>query len=397
MCTSIRLALICDYLEEGWASMDLVAEMVLTHLEARQGGSVAATRVCPPFRRRAERLALGGLVPVAHKVDRLLNRMVDYPRIARRLARHGDFDLFHLVDHSYSQIVHALPPGRTIVTCHDLDTFRCLLEPACEPRPRWFRAMTRRILDGFCKAAAVACASEATRARIVAHGLHPAERLRVVYLAVHPECRPEPDAAADAAAERLLGPADPEGSPELLHVGTTIARKRIDVLLRVFAAVRRAVPGARLIKVGGVLHPDQRRLAAELGITGAITTLPRFCPRDRRARAILAALYRRAALVLQPSDAEGFGLPVAEALACGAAVLASDIPVLREVGGPCCAYRPVGAIAAWTEAALELLDQRRRDGPSWRDRRARGLAWAARYRWTTHVDQLVEIYRAVLG
>jgi glycosyltransferase involved in cell wall biosynthesis len=389
----IRLALVCDYLEEDWPSMDLVGEMVLTHLEAGQAGTVAPTRVCPPFRRRAARLAPGRLASCA---DRLLNRFYDYPRIARRLARDRRFDLFHLVDHSYAHLVHELPRDRAIVTCHDLDTFRCLLEPGREPRPRWFRAMTRRILDGLGKASALACDSEATRQQILAHGLLPADRLHVVYLAVHPESRPEPDPESDAEAGRLLGPSGPDGPPELLHVGSNIPRKRIDVLLRTFAGVRRAVPGARLVKVGGALSPGQAALAEELGITDAVVTLPFFSPRSPRDRATLAAVYRRAALVLQPSDAEGFGLPVAEALACGTLVLASDIPVLREVGGEAAVYRPVGDVPARTGAALELLDQNRRADPAWQARRALGLAWADRYRWTTHVDQLAEIYRSVL-
>ena len=101
--------------------------------------------------------------------------------------------------------------------------------------------------------------------------------------------------------------------------------------------------------------------------------------------------------MLQPSDAEGFGLPVAEAMACGSVVLASDIPVLREVGGAAAAYRPVGDVAAWADAALELLDARRRGDPAWHARRAAGLARADRYRWTTHVAQLVDIYRSVLA
>ncbi|MEO6810568.1 MAG: glycosyltransferase [Isosphaeraceae bacterium] len=388
----IRLALLCDYLEEGWPSMDLVGEMVLTHLEARQGGDgIIPTRVCPPFRRR---LPLGRGRSLAGPVDRLLNRFLDYPRVARQLANGGRFDLFHLVDHSYAQLVHDLPKGRAVVTCHDLDTFRCLLDPGREPRPRWFRAMTRRILDGLGKAAAVACDSEATRQHILKHALLPPERLHVVYLAVHPECRPEPDPEFDAEAARLLGPFQPDGPPDLLHVGSNIPRKRVDVLLRVFAGVRRAVPGARLIKVGGALTPEQAALADELRVTDAVVTLPFFSPRDPRDRATLAAVYRRAALVLQPSDAEGFGLPLAEALACGALVLASGIPVLREVGGEAAVYRPVGDVPAWTEAALDLLDQRRRNDPA---RRAHGLARADRYRWTTHVDQLAMIYRTVLA
>jgi glycosyltransferase involved in cell wall biosynthesis len=393
----IRLAVICDYLEENWPSMDLVGEMILGQLEERYAGQVAPTRILPTFRPSASRLPVAGKRAFARNVDRLLNRFVHYPAHLRRLVRADRFDLFHLVDHSYAQLLHELPAGRAVVTCHDLDTFRCLLEPEREPRPRWFRAMARRTLSGLQKAAAVACDSEATRRAILAHALLPEDRLHVVYLAVDLACRPEANLEADAVAERLLGRPDPAAPPDLLHVGTNIARKRIDVLLEVTAAVRRAVPGTRLIKVGGALNPDQARLAENLGIAQAIVILPHFSPRDPRDRAALAAIYRRAALVLQPSDAEGFGLPVAEAIACGTPVLASDIPVLREVGGEPVSYAPVGNIPAWSEAVLTLLDERRNRPDLWQARRLAGLEWAGRYRWTTHVDQLVKIHKSVLA
>lgn len=396
---TIRLALVCDYLEENWPSMELVGEMVLNHLRKGHADAVDPTRICPPFQPRAGRLPVLGRTGPARNADRLLNRFRDYPRRLARLAREEPFDLYHLVDHSYSQLVHALPPGRAVVTCHDLDTFRCLLEPAREPRPAWFRAMARRILSGFQKAAAVACDSEATRDAILAHNLLPPERLHVIYLAVHPECQPDPDPEADARASALLGPPsdDPDAGPDLLHVGSNIPRKRIDVLLAAFAGVRRALPKARLIKVGGPLNPDQSRLAADLGITDAIVTLPFFSPRDPSDRATLAAVYRRAALSLQPSDAEGFGLPVAESLACGTPILASDIPVLREIGGPAASYAPVGDPSSWSETALSLLSLRRHDPPSWQALRSHGLHWSQRYRWTTHAALLATLYRDVLA
>jgi glycosyltransferase involved in cell wall biosynthesis len=290
-----------------------------------------------------------------------------------------------------------LPARRTVVTCHDLDTFRCVLEPAREPRPRWFRAMTWRILNGLRRAAAIMCDSEATRAGLVAQRLVPAKRVHVVYLGVNPECTSEPNAEADTEASRLLGPADPDAGPDLLHVGSNIARKRIDVLLDVFAAVRGELPGARLIKVGGALPPDLERQAQRLGVSDAIVTLPFFSPCSSRDRAALAAVYRRAALVLQPSEAEGFGLPVAEALACGVPVLASDIAVLREVGSAAAAYCPVGDIPAWTAAALTLLDDRKRSADAWQTRRAAGLARARLFSWANHADRLAAIYRAVLS
>jgi glycosyltransferase involved in cell wall biosynthesis len=392
----IRLGLVCDYLEEGWPSMDLVAAMILEHLRAGWADQVAATPIRPPFAHRATRLAGGAALGARRNVDRLLNRFWDYPRALSRIARRGDFDLFHLVDHSYAQLVAALPPGRAVVTCHDLDTFRCLLEPAAEPRPRWFRAMTRRILDGLGHAAAVACASAATRRAILRYGLLPPERLHLVPLGVDDACRPEADPAADAAAAALLGgPAaaetGPDGPVELLHVGSTIPRKRIDVLLRVFAAVRRAEPAARLVKAGADLTAVQWALARALGVADAVVATG---PLDRP---VLAALYRRAALVLQPSDAEGFGLPVAEALACGTPVLASDLEVLREVGGAAATYAPVADVPAWADAALSLLSERRAAPASWQARRAAGLDRAARFHWSAHAATLVAIYRCVLA
>jgi glycosyltransferase involved in cell wall biosynthesis len=385
----IRLGLVLDYAEEQWPSMDLVAEMIRTHLAARHGEVIAATPICPPFRTRFGRLPGLGRRGLARNADRLLNRFGDYPAHLRRLAGRDDFDLYHVVDHSYAQVIHALPPGRAVVTCHDLDTFRCLLRPDLEPRPAWFRALTRRVLRGLQGAAAVACDSEATRCQLLEQGLVADDRLHVVPLGVDPEFRPEPS-AEEGQGDRETG-RQGDGRPELLHVGSNIPRKRVDVLLRVFAEVRRAVPGARLVKVGGALTGDLARLAENLGVADAVVALP-FLD-----RATLASVYRRAALVLQPSEAEGFGLPVAEALACGAVVLASDLSVLREVGGEAPIYAPVGDVPAWVEAALRLLDERRRDDPAWNARRAAGLARADRFSWAAHVDRLLAIYRAVLA
>ena len=58
---------------------------------------------------------------------------------------------------------------------------------------------------------------------------------------------------------------------------------------------------------------------------------------------------------LLPSEAEGFGLPVVEALACGTRVLASDLPVLREVGGDAVNYAAVGSLPVWRDEAIRLL------------------------------------------
>jgi glycosyltransferase involved in cell wall biosynthesis len=91
----------------------------------------------------------------------------------------------------------------------------------------------------------------------------------------------------------------------------------------------------------------------------------------------LAALYTGCLAVCVPSLAEGFGLTVLEGLAAGAPVVASDLPVLREVAGDAAVYATPGEPEAWT-AALERLVG---DGGLRRDLAARGAAAAAPFTW----------------
>jgi glycosyltransferase involved in cell wall biosynthesis len=375
-----RLAVICDLVEENWPSMDLAAEMLLEHLRADQHAVVEALRVCPPMRRRFTRAPLFGKQGSAHNADRLLNRFWDYPRHLRRSSR--GCDLFHVCDHSYAQLVHALPGTRTGVFCHDLDAFRCLLEPDVERRPLWFKAMAWRVLRGLQKAAVVFYSTSAVRREIDRHGLLDGSSLMQAPYGIAPEFTPEP-AEPDPAAGlvRTLG-----GAPYLLHVGSCIPRKRIDVLLDAFAGARARFPGLRLVQVGGQWTPAQQEQLTRLGLASAVLQLRGL------EREVVGALYRRAALVLLPSEAEGFGLPVIEALACGATVVASDLPVLREVGGVACVYRTPADVPLWVEAICRLLG----DPAAAPDRLAR-FAQARRYSWAAHAQTIVDAYGKLAG
>ncbi|MCI0684037.1 MAG: glycosyltransferase [Gemmataceae bacterium] len=375
----LRLAVLCDYEEEGWPSMDLVAAMFLQQVRERHRDRFEAAEVCPPFRERAGRLPWLGQYPSAHNVDRLVNRFWDYPRWLRQLR--DRFDLFHLTDHSYAQLVHELPAERTGVLCHDLDTFRCLLEPERERRPRWFRELARRTLRGLQKAAVVFYLTTAVREAILRFGLVDPGRLVHAPNGVCPEFTPAPPADEPACPT----PRDWQGRPFVLHVGSAMPRKRIDVLLEVFANLRRRHPELKLLQVGGTWTPPQQMQLRRLRITDAVS---QRCGLSRRE---LAVCYRRAALVVQPSDAEGFGLPVLEALACGALVVASDIPPLREVGGDAAVYCPVGDVSAWTAATHRLLADATA-GPT-RDAR---LHQAARFSWAAQAQTILGAYMRLL-
>ena len=380
----IRVAIVCDLAEENWASMDLVGLMLEQGLREHRH-DIEAFRLCPVMQRRFTTIGHSDRPKFLFNADRILNRFWHYPRWLK--TQRDRFDLFHIVDHSYSQLVHYLPAERTLVTCHDLDSFRSLTEPSRENRSWAFRAMTRHVLTGFQKAARVTCDSIATQNDLLAHKLIEPERLSVITNGVHPTCSPKPDPEADRQAADILGP---ERRHDLLHVGTTIPRKRIDVLLQILAQLRLRVPDVRLIRVGGSLTSEQTAIARRLNVMDLMLELPRL---DRR---VLASVYRRASLVLLPSEREGFGLPVAEAMACGTPVVASDLPVLREVGGTAAEYCRTDNIADWTQTISCLLTQRSTDAYAWERRRERSIRQASHFTWAEYARRMAAIYYELL-
>jgi glycosyltransferase involved in cell wall biosynthesis len=386
MVKRLRVAILADYLEEEWPSMDLVADMLYEHLRREHAATVEATLVRPPMPRRLTRLPLVAAPAKASILDRALARQWDYPRALGAIR--GRFDVYHVVDHTYAHLVHALPADRTVVTCHDVDAFRSILQPEDEQRSAPYRWMSARILAGLRLAAHVPCDSESTRDALVSLAGFPQDRLSVIANGTDTARWQDTDALADLEAARLLGPRQ---GVELLHVGSTIPRKRIDILLDVFAAVKAERKDARLIRVGGPFTAEQRVRARELGILDAVVVLP-FVD-----RATLAAVYRRAALTLLPSEREGFGLPLVESLASGTPMVATDIPVLRELGGDAVSYCPLEDIVQWAIAILALLAERERLPERWRLRRAAGVARASDFSWSHYAARLVGIYGAIAG
>ena len=135
------------------------------------------------------------------------------------------------------------------------------------------------------------------------------------------------------------------------------------------------------MRVGGPFSADQQRMIRDRGLTDRVSVVGFV---DERT---LAAMYRRAALVLLPSEREGFGLPLLEAMACGTPVVASDLRVLREVGGAAVEYCPVGETGAWVRAVSALLDERRLDEPRWIARRMAGRVRARCFSWSRFAAQ----------
>jgi glycosyltransferase involved in cell wall biosynthesis len=375
--TASHIVLLKDFPEERWTSMDFCAEMLHSHIQADFAASIQATIWCPPFRRHLQRLPILGRKHAAFNADRILNRFWVYPRALHRYQR--NFDLFHICDHTYSQLALKLPSERTGIFCHDLDAFRCIIEPTADPRPRWFRALARRQLAGLQRAALVFHTTDEVRRQIEQYHLVEPSRLVKAPLGVAVEYTPDPAPDPISTAAEIH-------APYLLHVGSCIPRKRIDVLLEVFAALRQTHPDLHLVKVGGTFSAEHYQQINRLGLATFIIH------RHNLPRSDVAHLYRNAIATLITSDNEGFGIPLIEALACGSVAVVSDIPAMREVGGNAAVFVPVADVSMWVQSVLRAIH---RDS-SVPDRPAR-LAQAAKYSWSNHARVIMEAYQRLLS
>jgi D-inositol-3-phosphate glycosyltransferase len=182
--------------------------------------------------------------------------------------------------------------------------------------------------------------------------------------------------------------------PVLLFVGRLQPLKGPDVAVRTLAAVRRDVPGARLVVIGGTSGSgdgrtgpvELRRLAASLGVEDAVEL------RDAMPQAELAGWYRAADVVVAPSRSETFGLVALEAQACGTPVVAADVPGLRATvrGG---VLVPGHEPADHAAAVVDVLRRPARHA----ELVQRGLEHAAATSWDATVDRLTQVYGDVVG
>jgi glycosyltransferase involved in cell wall biosynthesis len=238
----------------------------------------------------------------------------------------------------YHETNHAAPPfrGPVVLTVHDLST---LLYPRTqEPaRARHFAKKLRRSRS----AARVIVPTEAIAREVVRHLGVSRDRLRVIHHGV--------DARFSPGAARRAG--------FVLYTGDAGPRKGL-------ATLRAALPSGVELKLVG---PGCGYVSDEE----------------------LLALYRSAAVLVLPSEYEGFGFPLAEAMACATPCIASDDPALVEVSGGAALHFPRG-----DASALRLLLQRVLQDGGLRDELSRkGLERAAAFRWDRCAALHVEVYR----
>ncbi|MBZ5607396.1 MAG: glycosyltransferase family 4 protein [Acidobacteriia bacterium] len=274
--------------------------------------------------------------------------------LQRQIARLG-IELFHGTDFA----VPYLPVCPSVMTFHDMSPW---MDPAWHSQADRVRNRTPLLLR-LGLATLVITPSEAVRKQVIERFHLQAARVVAVPLAA-------------ASFFRPAGGVLPASPPYLLYVGTIEPRKNLPLLLEVWREVRRDYPVDLVI--AGRPRADAPEIAAEPGLRVLGLTGEQELPK----------LFSAALAFIYPSYYEGFGLPVLEAMQCGAAVIASRDPAIGEVAGDGAILLDSGDRRAWVETLRGAVAQ----PECLRDLRQRALARAAEFSWTRTAQLTRDVY-----
>jgi glycosyltransferase involved in cell wall biosynthesis len=277
--------------------------------------------------------------------------------IQRELARAGA-ELFHGTDFA----VPYLPLRPSVLSLHDLSPW---MDTGWHQAAGRVRRRTPYLI-GLGLATMVLTDSEAVRREAMEWFRIPPQRIVAAPLAASAQFRP-----VNAPPSRSY----------FLYAGTLEPRKNLALLLETWREVRRQ--HAVDLVLAGRRRADFPELAPEPGLEllGEVA--------DER----LPALYSGALACVYPSLYEGFGLPVLEAMQCGAAVIASRDPAITEVCGGAALQLDVHDHGAWLEALSAAVSN-----PGWpQEWRSRALARSREFSWARTARLTREVYREAVS
>jgi alpha-1,3-rhamnosyl/mannosyltransferase len=278
------------------------------------------------------------------------------------------------VYHSPFYLMPYWPGCPTIVTAYDV--IALVEQEGFTPGQRRLYRLTHRL--AFNAARHILTLSEAARADFIQHFNLPGDKISAVPPGLANHFRPpEPEAVAAFRQERGLP------GNYVLTVGINKPHKNLPGLIRAYAALPASAPPLVIAGPEDARFPEMRPAAEP--VKGRVVFLGRV------PEAQLPLLYGGACLYVQPSLLEGFGFPVLEAMGCGAPVVCSDIPALRELAANAALYfdpRREESIAQALREALDNESLRRALGE-------RGRLRARQYTWERAAEHTLKLYARV--
>lgn len=286
----------------------------------------------------------------------------------------GRVDLLH----APVNVVPLLSPVPTVLTIHDL-IFLVMPERYLPAKRRYLDTFTRLSVR---RALHIIADSENTRQDIIRLLDVAPERVTTAPLGVSPHLHP-PDAGALAEFRTRHNLPD----QYLLYLGTLEPRKNLVTLLHAYAGLRRRGLDWPLVLAGGKgwLYEEVFAAVEQLNLVDHVY-FPGYVTHEEQ-----PFWYGGATIFVYPSTYEGFGLPVLEAMACGAPVLTSTASSLPEAAGDAALL-----VDCTDEEALENgLDRLAGDAALRTDLIQRGLARAAAFPWSRTAAETARVYSMV--
>lgn len=267
--------------------------------------------------------------------------------------------------------------AKLVCTIHDVAGFEDNLYPLTLSR-RWHCSKWRILFKEVARhAAAVVTVSKFSASRIIRFFPDLESKLHIIYNAPHPIFGSEVSLDLEHQVKRLSG-----GAPYVLVPGGLSLRKNAKLIIDSVAGLARSLPEVKLIVAGSNESPyvDQIRSAKvpNVVLTGYVSD------------ELLNALYQRAEVVWFPSRYEGFGMPAIEAMASGAAVVASATASLPEVTGEAALLCDVNDPDEHVDAISSLVAS----SQTRQELCLRSKQQAAKFSWTESAGRLEEIFRA---
>ncbi len=284
-------------------------------------------------------------------------------------------ELFHATEH----LLLPLRDVPTVMTVHDL-IFR--LFPQHHKRLNYY--FLNAAMPLFVRRAdAIIVVSQATKNDLMRYYKTPDHKITVVHEAAAPLFRVVPDSEVERVRAKY-------GLPErfLLTVGTIEPRKNLVRLLESLAELRKQDSALELVVVGakGWLYDEFFARIQELGLQKVVRS-PGFVPDDD-----LPAVFRAATVYVMASIYEGAGLPVLEAMACGAPVVSSRESSMPELGADVARYfNPYDVNHMTGVIGTVLADPQLRA-----DMAAAGPERAARFSWERAARETLAVYHSVM-
>lgn len=301
-----------------------------------------------------------------------------------RLLVEEKVDVYHSTN--YMIPLPAFPRGRQgatacVVTIHDVIP---LLFPGHAPRSRKARMFTlyKALMREVGRRADIILSDSKASGRDTAAQLHiekeSPSKIRTVYCGVSKRFRP--------MEKKPVSADNPDRTRMLLYVGRSDPYKNIATAVRALALAKERLPFPLELVIAGPedsRYPETEALARKLGVEDKVIRKSNVSDDE------LVRLYNRADALIHPSRYEGFGLQVAEAMACGTPVVCSNAGSLPEVAGDAALTADPGDVEAFAANVVRILTDSELASSMIR----RGIEQSGKFKWTHTAEQALSVYR----